>query len=106
MAGNQWSGLWGERGGAVEGRAVMNSGGKGGAWHQFCVEAISGDETGASRGTGERHSKKLAPYVGADVSQRGEGGISAKQVNLAGIAIAATTVAWGSRTRSLAGKGP
>ena len=42
MAGDQWSGLWGERGGAVEGRAVMNSGGKGGAWHQFCVEAISG----------------------------------------------------------------
>ena len=41
MARDQWSGVWGERRGAVEGWAAMNSGGKGGANHQFCVEAIS-----------------------------------------------------------------
>ena len=79
MAGDQWSGLWSERGGAVEGRAAINSGGKGGAWHQFCVEAISGTRRVLPVGLGsvtgpEEGGWTLGKFVPAGACPGSEGG--------------------------------
>jgi hypothetical protein len=59
----EWSSVSGEWKGAVEGWAAMNSGGKGGTCHQFCVAAISRKRRAFPAGLGNATARNSPPTL-------------------------------------------